>query len=359
MSRAIRVLLVDDSLTDLAVLKRMIATSNEIEVVGTAKNGHEALELIPRLDPKVICTDLQMPGLDGLAFTQEVMRRFPRPILVISSLVGSKDSWESFRLIESGAIDVFPKPRDGLKDPQIAKALVDKIRILSGVYVFAKKGPSVSPSLLTPIQKQAGKTSGGLTGVVVVGTSTGGPQALHQVLTGLPKTFPLPILCVQHISEGFVRGLVDWLNKPCQLSVKIMDEGEVAEAGTVYFPKEDTHMMIDRTHRLFSSRAASMGGHRPSVDVLFKSAAKTFGDATIGVLLSGMGRDGVLGLKDIYESGGITLAQDKLTSVVFGMPGAALDLGVVQKMLPLDQIGPQLMETINAQIGINHRGERR
>jgi two-component system chemotaxis response regulator CheB len=131
------------------------------------------------------------------------------------------------------------------------------------------------------------------------------------------------------------------------------------EAGTVYFPKGDTHMMIDRTHRLFSSRVGSMGAHRPSVDVLFKSAAQAFGAATIGVLLSGMGRDGVLGLKDIYESGGITLAQDKLTSVVFGMPGAALDLGVVQKMLPLDQIASQLMDTINAQRGFKYLGEKR
>ncbi|MDA0709216.1 MAG: chemotaxis-specific protein-glutamate methyltransferase CheB [bacterium] len=343
MSRTIRVLLVEDSLTDLTVLKRMIATSSEIEVVGTASNGREALALIPVLDPHVICTDLQMPEMDGLELTREVMHRFPRPILVISSLVDSSEAWQSFRLLGAGAIDVFPKYRDGLGDPKIAKSLVDKIRVLSGVFVFTKKPIQDLSQKVTGPAKCPAKGAQGSRGVVVIGTSTGGPQALHRILTSLPESFPMPILCVQHISEGFIRGLVDWLKKPCRLSVKIMEEGEIAKAGTVYFPMEETHLCIDSTYKLLASREGPIGGHRPSIDVLFQSAADAFGSAAVGVLLTGMGRDGAMGLKSIFDRGGVTLAQDKETSVVYGMPHAASELGAVSLMLPLDQVGPSLI----------------
>jgi two-component system, chemotaxis family, protein-glutamate methylesterase/glutaminase len=343
MSRTIRVLLVEDSLTDLTVLKRMIATSSEIEVVGTARNGREALALIPVLDPHVICTDLQMPEMDGLELTREVMHRFPRPILVISSLVDSSDAWQSFRLLEAGAIDVFPKYRDGLGDPKISKSLVDKIRVLSGVFVFTKKPVQDLLQKVTDPAKYPAKGAQGSRGVVVIGTSTGGPQALHRILTSLPESFPMPILCVQHISEGFIRGLVDWLNKPCRLPVKIMEDGEIAKAGTVYFPKEETHLCIDGTYRLTASREGPIGGHRPSIDVLFQSAADAFGSAAVGVLLTGMGSDGAMGLKSIFDRGGVTLAQNKETSVVYGMPHAASELGAVSMMLPLDQVGPSLI----------------
>src|SRR5919106_683240 len=236
MSAPVSVLLVDDSLIALTILARMLSTSPDIQVVGKARSGREALELIPRLQPAVICTDLHMPDMNGLELTQEIMDRFPRPILVVSAAVHSEDAHNVFRLLEAGAVDILPKPRGGLAaDEQgVAQELIRKIKIIAGVVALTRRQKMVSGR--TPLQ--AGPSSPPLPArphVVAVGASNGGPQALRTILAQLPTDFPAPVLCVQHISDGFLGGLVEWLANQCAMPVKIAQSGEQPRPGTVYF----------------------------------------------------------------------------------------------------------------------------
>ncbi len=343
----IRVLLVEDSPTCLAILQRMLSTSPDIEMVGTAKHGKDALDLIPKVDPSVICTDLEMPVMNGLEFTKEVMARDPRPILVVSNYVQHEDTENVFRLLEVGAVDVFPKPRGGNEaDLQLlTEELVLKIKVLSGVHVIRRRAvrpQPVAPSReLPPSSKKARAYR-----LLLIGASTGGPQALHSLLAQFPAEFPLPLVCVQHVSTGFLQALVEWLSGSCQVKVKVAEPGEAPAAGTVYFPVERKHLELDQEGRFVVSAAPPIEGHRPSVDITFKSAARVHGDGAIGVLLTGMGRDGAEGLLAIAEAGGVTIAQDEQTSVVFGMPQEAIKLGAASQVLPLGEIAPALMKTV-------------
>ncbi|MBW4682036.1 MAG: chemotaxis-specific protein-glutamate methyltransferase CheB [Microcoleus vaginatus WJT46-NPBG5] len=382
----IRVLLVEDSPVALTILKRMLASSPDITVVGTAGTGKEGLALIPQLQPQVICTDLHMPQMDGLEFTQEVMANFPRPILVISSSVQPENTHTVFRLLQAGAVDVFPKPHGALGPnyESIRQELISKIRVLSGVAVFtlrrkktttepaafnpqpkqlivkdtkdreskipkqqaeqAKQPPLVLPSPAQPLavsnQHLAVKK------ILAIGASTGGPQALHTILTQLPANFPVPVICVQHISEGFLKGLVDWLNGECFLSVRIATAGEYPTAGTIYFPPEQHHLELDNKGRFHCSPAPPVSGHRPSVTVTFNSVANFYGKSAASVLLTGMGRDGADGMLSISKAGGLTIAQDEKSCVVFGMPKEAIALGSAQYILPLTEIAPVLLNKI-------------
>jgi two-component system, chemotaxis family, protein-glutamate methylesterase/glutaminase len=348
-SSPVSVLLVDDSLIALTIMARMLSTSPDIQVVGKARSGREALELIPRLQPAVICTDLHMPDMDGRELTQEIMDRFPRPILVVSAAVQSEDAHNVFRLLEAGAVDILPKPRGGLAadEPGVAQELIRKIKIISGVVALTRRQKTVPSSA----QLQAGPSSPPLPPrprIVAVGASTGGPQALRTILAQLPADFPAAILCVQHISEGFLAGLVDWLATQCALSVKIAQSAEQPLPGTIYFPQEGTHLEIDKSGRLVCSHKAPVDGHRPSVTATFKSVAEYCGDAAIGVLLTGMGSDGAQGMQEIFEAGGITIAQNEETSVVFGMPKQAIALGAVKYVLPVQKIAFMLPELLVA-----------
>jgi two-component system, chemotaxis family, protein-glutamate methylesterase/glutaminase len=348
-SAPVSVLLVDDSLIALTILSRMLSTSPDIQVVGTARSGREALEMIPRLQPAVICTDLNMPDMDGLQLTKEIMERFPRPILVVSAAVHPEDAHNVFRLLEAGAIDILPKPRGGLAaDEQgVAQELIRKIKIISGVVALTRRPKIVSG--LTPLQ--AGPSSPVLPArprIVAIGASTGGPQALRIILAQLPADFPAPVLCVQHISDGFLGGLVKWLAAHCAMSVKIAQSGEQPLPGTIYFPQEGTHLEIDKAGRLVCSHKAPVDGHRPSVTATFRSVADYCGDAAIGVLLTGMGSDGAQGMQEIFKAGGITIAQNEESSVVFGMPKQAIALGAVKYVLPVNKIAFMLPELLVA-----------
>lgn len=347
-----QVLLVEDSPIALEIIQRILASSSEVKVVGTARNGKEALELIPKLQPAVICTDLHMKEMDGLEFTKQVMAKHPRPILVISTSVQKEDTHTIFQLLQAGAVDVFPKPSAGLASDyeRVKRELIAKIKVLSGVSVFtkrqiattAKEGessfqPSTAGRILditAPIR------------VVTIGASTGGPQALQTILTQLPVDFPVPVICTQHISEGFLQGLVDWLASNCQLQVKIAKFGESPLAGTIYFAPDKSHLELDAQGRFIYSILPPVNGHCPSVTVTFKSVAKFYGRATAGVLLTGMGRDGAEGMRTIAQAGGITIAQDEKSSVVFGMPKEAIALGAAQHILPTHEIAPMLIAKI-------------
>ncbi|MBI5598600.1 MAG: chemotaxis-specific protein-glutamate methyltransferase CheB [Deltaproteobacteria bacterium] len=344
----IKVLLVDDSMIALTLLKRMLSTASDIEVAGTAGNGKEALALIPELDPAVVITDLHMPVMGGLEFTKEVMARYPRPLLVVSVSV-QEGSHNVFNLLEAGAVDVFPKPRSLIEEEFMARAeeLKSRIRILAGVHVFrrVKKGP---PAAATPVKLKSPGATPQAPRIVAIGASTGGPQALQSILGQLPPDFPLPIVCVQHIGDGFLNGLIEWLGKSSQLSVMIAPEGEAPRPGTVYFPPEGAHLVVDETGRFRHSHEGPVSGHCPSVTMTFKSIAARYGAGAIGTLLTGMGADGAEGMKAIADAGGATIAQDEKTSVVFGMPRRAIDLGAAGEVLPLDSIATAIAAKVQS-----------
>ena len=338
----IRVLLVDDSPLVLHILQRLLSRSPEIQVVGTAANGKEALDLLPALNPDVICTDLHMPVMNGLEFTREVMIKYPRPILVISVSVEA-NSPNVFKVLEAGAVDVFPKPRAILDSDfdTLADELASRIRILSGVHVFRRdKSTERVPVASTIIPTRMQSTPR----LVVVGASTGGPQALREILSHLPSNFPLPVVCVQHIGSGFLSGMVEWLADTCKLAVRVARTGESALPSIVYFAPEDSHLDLDGGGRFLPTMAPPLDGHRPSVTVTMQAAARYFGSGTVGVLLTGMGRDGADGMTSIRAAGGITLAQDEASSVVYGMPQKAVAQGAVQHILSIELIAPALVE---------------
>lgn len=340
---SIRVLLVDDSAIALEGLKKMLLQAPDIHVVGTARNGKEALELIPRLQPAVVCSDLHMPVMDGLRLTREIMEKFPRPILIVSASVG-EGSDNSISLIEAGAVDVFAIPRGGLNSEfkAMAPELIRKIRVLSGVRVF-RKFQRDAPHL--PSSSGAPRIPGTTrpAHIVVIGASTGGPQAFQAILARLPADFQLPVVCVQHISEGFLDGFVKWLESQCKVKVRIAREGEHPSPGTVYFPRERTHLSFDRLGRFVFPAEPPCRGHRPSVTITMRSAAECFGPTVIGILLTGMGNDGVEGMREVARAGGITIAQDEESSVVFGMPREAIESGAARYVIPLEDISSALI----------------
>lgn len=336
----IRVLLVDDSPIVLVLLKRMLATAPDMEVIGTAENGQVALDLIPQLKPDVVCTDLNMPVMDGLELTRKVMEQHPTPILVISIAVQKEDEGNVFELLRAGAVDVFPKPRGGIQSEEEAftTELLNKIRVVNGVVVFHKAQSGAAPA-----QTDAGVSAASTAPrIAAIGASTGGPQALSALLSAVPADFSVPIVCVQHISVGFLCGLVEWLDSQSPLKVLIADDGTEPQPGHVYFPVEDRHLEIDAEGRLRTVDREHFQGFRPSVTVLFESIAKNYGAAAIGILLTGMGEDGAEGLKSMRTAGATTIAQDEATSTVFGMPRQAIEAGAAGHVLGLPEIAPAL-----------------
>lgn len=346
----IRVLLVDDSLIALTLLKRMLDGSPEVNVVGTASNGKEALRLIPALDPQVICSDIHMPVMDGIEFTKRVMEEFPKPVLVVSVSTDRQEGKNIFKMMEAGAVDFFQKPKSGLESDYLKQSseLITRIKVLSGVHVF--KRIQQLQQAQPPGHVELGQMKGGVCSrIVAIGASTGGPQALAGILSSLPAEFPLPVICVQHIGEGFLDGLVEWLRTLCRVKIEIARPGEAPAPGTVYFPRENTHLLIDSGGRFENSIDPANNGHRPSVTVTFSSVARYYRSYAIGVLLTGMGNDGADGMKAIADAGGMTIAQDESTSVVFSMPKRAIDLGAAKLVLPVDKIADAIVKSACAQ----------
>lgn len=365
----IKVLLVEDSPIARTILKRLIESDPQLQVVGVATTGLEGLAMVPTLQPDVICTDLHMPRMGGLEFIKAVMAEFPRPILVISASVQDEDTKNAFELLDAGAIDLFPKPRTGLQGDydKIKAALISKIRVLSGVKVFTQSrktthNPVKSATTAPPSNAAAliGRTASGTLGdtadnrfvvrrsiqAIAIGASTGGPQALTTVLSEFPKNWHTPIFCVQHISKGFLGGLLRWLEGHCNLPIRLAQTGELPEKGVIYFPPEDQHLTINGRGQFFNSNEPPIAGHRPAVDMTFRSMAAYYGNKGAGVLLTGMGRDGADGLLAMHQAGAYTIAQDEASSTVFGMPKEAIALGAAQKILGIDQIAPHLLAII-------------
>ena len=348
-----KVVLVEDSPVALEILQRLLNSSPDVDVVGTARNGVEGLEVITKTKPDVICTDFMMENMDGLEMTQRVMADDPRPILVISNFVQKKDVDNVFRLLQAGAADVFPKPStDSPTDyEKLKSALVTKIKVLSNMKVTQKR----------PGQPHSAKpmTSGAFSGnqplmtnvssrvkAIAIGASTGGLQSIQKIVCQLPANFPLPIICTVHVSTGVLSGLVNWLSAECPLKVKIAQVGESPAPGTVYFAPEKCDLELDNRGKFIYSNCPVEDKHCPSISVTFKSVARFYGRATAGVLLTGLGCDGAEGLQAIAQAGGITLAQDDKGGA-YGMVKEAMNLDAVQQVLAIEKIAPFLLKTIS------------
>ncbi|MBX3246896.1 MAG: chemotaxis-specific protein-glutamate methyltransferase CheB [Myxococcales bacterium] len=342
-SAPIRVFLVDDSRLARIVLRRMLARDASMHVVGEASDGVEAIRRVPLVDPDVVLMDMQMPGLDGLAVTRELMANSARPILIVSDLVG-RDADLNFRALAAGALDLVRKPTAADRE---SAAVVDelhrKIRIVSRVPVVTRRWPVAPrmPSAPPEAPRVVGPPLADAK-LVVMGASTGGPIALQRVLQEIGAPPSCPVLIVQHMAEGFTRGLAEWLSTASGLPIDLARDGCAPEAGQVYLAPDGAHLVWDQGRLRLRQRDA-VGGHRPSVDVLFESvAASEIAPRTLGVLLTGMGADGARGLGALRAAGAWTVAQDEASSVVYGMPKVAVERGAVSEVLPLDHIGARL-----------------
>ncbi len=324
MKAPIRVMIVEDSLAAQKLLVKILSQDKQIEVVAIVSSGEEALAQLAQISPDLITMDVHLPGIDGLAVTRQIMETRPVPIIVVSASCLVEDVERAYQLIEAGALAAVAKPISiGREDFQANSArLIQTIKDMAAVKVV-KRWP------------RAGKTDQSIKvadlfnnqiNVVAIGASTGGPPVIEAILKDLPSDYPAAILLVQHIAPGFLAGMVEWLQHSLKLKVKVADDGEELQNGTVYLSPEDYHLGM-KTRYIALSKDQPQQGHRPSVSFLFQSLADNKPADCLALLLTGMGKDGAAELLALRQKGGITIAQDKESSVVHGMPGAAIELG--------------------------------
>lgn len=339
----VRVLIVDDSAVVREVLRHMLESDPDVQVVGTAADGAEAVTQAEKLRPDLITMDLQMPRMNGMEATARIMAYHPTPILIVTSYADREGMYSTIDALAAGALDVLEKPTivPGERWQAMTGALVDKVKLLANVRVITHVQGKAR-------KRQRDRSTSSIAGqnveVIGIGVSTGGPRVLQQILPALPRDFSLSLLVVQHITEGFVTGLVQWLRRLCQLTLKVAEEGEAIVPGRVFFAPDSSHLVVTSEGTLHLSAAERVNGHRPSAEVLLKSLAAAYGNRGAGVLLTGMGTDGAEGLRAVRDAGGLTIAQNEESCAVFGMPRAAIELGAAQHVLS----PPDLTETLIA-----------
>lgn len=341
----IKIVVVDDSATARELLLGLFQGSSDVQVVGTGFNGVDAISLVKRLHPDVVMMDISMPKMDGLEATKRIMREAPTPIVLITSTTISQDMDLSFKALSAGALTVINKP--GLNDIETCNKIVQTVRLMADVPVIHHwrtsdvsvqvHQPLVEQKLLESIEITINKYIPGIK-VIGIAASTGGPSALVSVLGKLPKEFPLPILVVQHITEGFAKGLSTWLSQQIQLQVGIAAHGERMRPGVVYLAPDDYHLQVGNNRTIELSKDAPYKGLRPSANNLFHSLARVYGRQAMGIVLTGMGDDGAQGAAALFNSKGLIVAQDEQSSVVYGMPREVKVRNAAHHVLSLEQI---------------------
>ena len=343
-AKRIRVLVVDDSRTQRDLLTHVLSSEPDIELAAIVEGGQAALDYLAGADPRpdVALMDIHMPQLDGFETTRRIMESQPLPIVICTATADPQELAIAFRAMEAGAVACIEKPRsptDADYGPCI-RHLLQTVRLMSEVKVV-RRWPRPRPTLTTVPAVQAAAAD--TVRFIGIGASTGGPPVLQTILGGLPKSFPVPILIVQHIARGFLPGMVDWLNQTTGLKIRIASHGIVAEPGHAYIAPDDFHLAATASGRILLAREPAENGLRPSVSYLFRSLAHSCGAGAIGVLLTGMGKDGAQQLKLMKDRGALTIAQDRESSIVHGMPGEAIAIDATVQILPADRIADALV----------------
>jgi two-component system response regulator WspF len=341
-----RIGIVNDSPMVAELLRRLVRTSAEHQIAWIARDGEEAVTLCHKELPGLVLMDLIMPYMDGAEATRQIMSRTPCPILVVTANVGGNAA-KVFAALGAGALDVIDIPTVTASQ-KTEQALLLKIKAIECQISGGKNLPA-----------DAGFTIGSTPNkLIIVGASAGGPAALVEVLSSFPKDFSSAVVIVQHIDVLFAPGLVDWLSGNSKLPVRLAYEGDLLSSGTVLVAGSKDHLVFKCSHQLGYTAEPLENPYRPSVDVFFKSAARFFRGPMMGVLLTGMGRDGAQGLKILRDAGCHTIAQDQSTSAVYGMPKAAAAIDAASEILPLQSIGPRLSELFGSQVEADHSMQR-
>ncbi|MBF0457076.1 MAG: chemotaxis response regulator protein-glutamate methylesterase [Nitrospirae bacterium] len=351
----IRVLVVDDSVVIRTVLKNMIESDKDLQVAGVACDGVEAIEKVLTLKPDIVTMDVEMPRMDGLEALKQIMAKCPTPVIMLSSLTvdGAKTTLQA---LELGAVDFIPKnlSQISMNMMNIQKMLVDKLKQIGGRKV--RQGRQQAQPLaaaqqtkaVEPTPSKVEPTPSKKIAIVAIGTSTGGPKALHAVIPALPKDFPVPVVISQHMPASFTGPFAERLNQLSQIHVREAKHGEKIENGIVYIAPGSGHMSltIKGRDRIINIADNAEYIYKPSVDVMMLSVAAVNPGNCLGVILTGMGNDGLKGMKAIRDSGGRTIVESMSTCVVYGMPKAVVDAGIAEKVVPLNEIADAIINSI-------------
>lgn len=343
-----RVLIVDDSAFMRMALSRIVTSDPDLQVVGTATSGNDALEKIAPLDPDVITLDVQMPGLDGLATLRRIMAQSPRPVIMVSS-VTVEDADATFDALAAGAFDYVPK--------QLSSTSLDILHIREGLLAKLKAAAESRHSRIrSDVPKKPPRTAElpardivlSSPAIVALGVSTGGPKALEKILPLLPSDLSVPILVVQHMPVGFTGPFAQRLNNLCAISIREASHGEVLQPGVVYLAPAGYHMTVERTSAsrilICLSNKPDNQQHVPSIDVMMRSIASAFHSEAMGVIMTGMGSDGAQGMRAIHRHGGFTVGQDEASCAVYGMPRVCAEMGILNRIVPLSRLPHEILQ---------------
>jgi two-component system chemotaxis response regulator CheB len=344
MSRGepIKVLVVEDSPVVRDLISHILSHDPDIRVIAAAATGEQAIEAAARLKPDLITMDVNLPGIDGYEATRRIMEANPAPIIIVSASYDPQNLGKTFRMVEAGALAILPPPL-GIGHPEYrvrAAELIRTVKLMSEIKVVRRwaKAAARLPGIEV---KRASKSIE----VVALGASTGGPLVLKKILAGLGADFPAPVLMVQHMSPGFITGLAEWLQQSAGFPVRVAQDQELIRPGHAYLAPDGYHMVIDRFGRIELNTEAPVNGLRPAIAPLFRSLAERYGPHAVGILLTGMGADGALELAALKAKRALTIAQDKESSVVHGIPGEAIKLGAATYVLAPEQIA-ELLKTL-------------
>lgn len=348
----IKIMVVDDSAFMRSALKGMIQTDPDLEVIATARDGEEAIEKVKMFQPDIVTMDLEMPRMDGLTATRIIMQEMPLPILVVSSLT-EDGAQATFEALDAGAVDYISKNLQArsLNIMNVQEDLISRIKSICKRKIRFKKNITRIKSLkdvIIPEKKQFAVT-GGSTLLVAIGVSTGGPKALQEVIPFLPKELSAGVVIVQHMPAAFTKSFAERLNSLSQLEVKEAEHGDIVKPGKVIIAKGGVHMHLNRTRLDVTVELSDIPKdslYKPSVNEMMLSAAKAYGGRLLGVIMTGMGNDGCIGMHAIKNKGGKTMTQDEESSVIYGMPKAVVDDGLVDKVVSLELMASEIVNMV-------------
>ncbi len=343
----IRVLVVDDSAFMRFAITKHLNEANGIVVVGSARDGIEALELIPKYNPDVVTLDVEMPRLDGLGTLRRIMAEFPRPVIMLSSLT-VEGARETVQALTSGALDFIAKPTNKANIEAVMVDVVAKIRKVARARVYRINAEPAERLGLPPQGTRAVRPLRSADRVVVIGSSTGGPRALNMVIPMLPANLPAAVIIVQHMPVGFTRSLAERLDSISQIGVKEAAPGDRPEVGRALLAPGGFHMVLDREGQVALNQNPTVHGVRPAIDVTMISVAQRFGAATIAVILTGMGSDGTNGSTLVRSLGGQVIAEAESTAVVWGMPRSVYESGATNEVVPLPDVARAIQRAVTA-----------